>query len=87
MTRNDDRKLLERVLEETCRRLPHGGDHEARSYVALRLTNAATGERMTLGQLGTIARKALADFQGGHHDATGRTTATNVAAPMVPGRR
>ena len=26
------------VLEETCQNLPHGGDHEARSYVALRLT-------------------------------------------------
>lgn len=53
---------MERVLEETCRRLPYGGSHEVRKFIACRLLQMASSRHTTLGQLGIIARKALADF-------------------------
>lgn len=68
MTKVDSRirAMMERVLEETCRQLPHGGSHEARRFVVLRLT-AQINERTTFGQLGIVARKALADLEAGYH--------------------
>ncbi|WP_315730298.1 MULTISPECIES: hypothetical protein [unclassified Bradyrhizobium] len=55
---------MERALEETCRVLPNGGDHEVRVFIAQRLADAAQSRRTTLGELGIVARKALADFRG-----------------------
>jgi hypothetical protein len=57
---------MEVVLEETCRSLPHGGDHTLRVFIARRLTDAASVGRINLGHLGIIARKALADYKTGH---------------------
>jgi hypothetical protein len=56
---------LDQVLEETCRRLPHGGDHIARKFVAERLIKAAERGHVTRGELGIIARRAIADFAEG----------------------
>ena len=56
---------MEVVLEEACRSLPHGGDHAVRAFIAQRLTDAVQAGRTTLGELGIVARKALADYQ--HH--------------------
>ncbi len=61
------RANMEVVLEDTCRMLPHGGDHALRSFVAHRLADAALVGRTTLGELGIVARKALADFKAGRH--------------------
>jgi hypothetical protein len=53
---------MERVLEQTCRSLPHGGEHGLRAFVAHRLREAAFAGKTTLGELGIVARKALADY-------------------------
>lgn len=50
------------VLEQTCRQLPHGGDHASRRFIAERLIQAAQTGRATLGELGIVARRALAEI-------------------------
>lgn len=50
------------VLEETCRQLPHGGDHDSRRFIAERLIEAAQTGHATLGELGIVARRALAEL-------------------------
>jgi len=52
------------VLEETCRQLPHGGDHDSRKFIAERLIKAAQSGHTTLGEFGIIARRALAELTG-----------------------
>jgi hypothetical protein len=52
------------VLEETCRQLPHGGDHGSRRFIAERLIKAAQSGHATLGELGIVARRALSDLAG-----------------------
>jgi hypothetical protein len=47
------------VLEQTCRQLPHGGDHESRKYIAERLIECARMGKTTLGDLQAVARRAL----------------------------
>jgi hypothetical protein len=62
----DRRKAyMEMVLNETCRRLPYGGNHELRNFVAARMLEAASVHQATFGPLGIIARQALADYQAG----------------------
>jgi hypothetical protein len=53
---------MEQVLEQTCRSLPHGGDHEVRAFIAERLSVAAQDGWTTLGELGIVARRGLADY-------------------------
>jgi hypothetical protein len=57
----DDRTAanLEVVLEETCKALPHGGDHSLRRRVALKLLKAARGGNTTLASLTSVARSAM----------------------------
>ncbi|MEK9278054.1 MULTISPECIES: hypothetical protein [unclassified Bradyrhizobium] len=52
------------VLEETCRQLPHGGDHDSRRFIAEHLIKAAQSGHATLGELGIVARRALAELTG-----------------------
>ncbi|MDE2376560.1 hypothetical protein [Bradyrhizobium sp.] len=52
------------VLEETCRQLPHGGDHDSRRFIAERLIKAVEAGHTTLGELGIVARRALAELTG-----------------------
>ena len=47
------------VLEQVCAELPHGGDHESRKYIAEQLIEAAEAGHGTLGELTTVARRAL----------------------------
>jgi len=54
---------MEKVLEETCRRLPHGGTHAVRTFIAERMLEAASAHHMAYGHLGIVARKALADYR------------------------
>jgi hypothetical protein len=54
---------LEVVLDEACRSLPHGGGHELRAFVAHRLADAVQTGLTTVGELGIVARKALADYK------------------------
>jgi hypothetical protein len=47
------------VLDEVCRELPHGGDHESRRTIAEQLMQAARGGKTTLGELTHVGRRAL----------------------------
>ena len=58
------RANMDVVLEETCRQLPHGGDHDSRRFIAERLIEAAQSCHSTLGELGIVARRALAELMG-----------------------
>ena len=58
-----DKANMEAALEEVCRELPHGGDHSIRKQIAEKLEEAARAGHTTLGELGIIARKALADLK------------------------
>jgi len=61
MTKLDERTKthLDVVLEEACRVLPHGGDHELRKKVALKLLQSARKGNTTLNGLSSVARTAL----------------------------
>ena len=50
------------VLEETCRQLPHGGDHDSRRFIAERLIECAREGRTTLAELNSAARRALLEL-------------------------
>jgi hypothetical protein len=47
------------VLEEVCRVLPHGGDHETRKHIAKKLIQGAKKGNTTLDGLRSVARVAL----------------------------
>jgi hypothetical protein len=50
------------VLEEVCRDLPHGGDHESRKHVARKLLHGAKKGNVTLDGLRTVAFRALSEL-------------------------
>jgi hypothetical protein len=59
---NFDRRIaanLEVALETVCRKLPGGGDHETRKWVAVELLEAAKSGHTGLGELDAIGRRAL----------------------------
>ncbi len=53
------RTNMEVALEETCRVLPHGGDHNLRKKVAQKLLQSARKGNTTLSGLSPVARTAL----------------------------
>lgn len=59
----DDRTKanLEVVLEEVCRGLPHGGDHELRRRIAEKILESAVAGNTTLASLTEVAKAALAE--------------------------
>jgi hypothetical protein len=59
----DDRTKanLDVALEEACRPLPHGGDHELRRQIAEKLIESAIQGNKTLAGLNEVARGALAE--------------------------
>jgi hypothetical protein len=50
------------VLEQVCRGLPHGGDHESRKHIAQRLMQSAKKGNITLEGLRAVASRALTDL-------------------------
>ncbi|MCS3892089.1 hypothetical protein M2171_001222 [Bradyrhizobium japonicum USDA 38] len=52
---------LDVALEEACRSLPHGGDHEIRREIAQKLLEGAVQGNRTLPGLMEIARAALSE--------------------------
>lgn len=64
MTKTDERTAayLDVVLEEACRDLPHGGDHESRKYVARKLKQSVKKGNVTLDGLRPVATRALAEL-------------------------
>ena len=60
----DDRTRanMDVVLEEICREMPHGGDHESRKFIAERLMECAREGRGSLAELNGVARRALLEL-------------------------
>jgi hypothetical protein len=54
---------LDVVLEEVCKDLPDGGDHESRKHIAKKLMQKKGN--VTLDGLRTVARRALSELAGG----------------------
>ena len=52
---------LDVVLEEACRFLLHGGDHEFRRGIAHKLIDSARKGNTTIGGLTAVAQKAIAE--------------------------
>lgn len=52
--------MLDEVLNDVCRGLPQGGDHESRKYEAERLFQAAETGETTASGLRHAGREALA---------------------------
>jgi hypothetical protein len=50
------------VLEQVCRDLPHGGDHESRKHIAQKLMQSAKKGNVTLVGLRTVANRALSEL-------------------------
>jgi hypothetical protein len=63
MTKIDKRTTtnMDVVLEEVCRSLPHGGDHESRKYVAKKLMQSAKKGNVTLEGLRPVAIRAFSE--------------------------
>jgi len=63
-TKIDDRTAanMDVVLEEVCRHLPHGGDHERRKRVAQKLLQSAKKGNVTLDGLRQVASRALSEL-------------------------
>jgi len=59
----DDRTRanMDVALEEACRELPHGGDHNLRKKVAQKLMQSARKGNTTLSGLAVVARTALVE--------------------------
>ena len=49
------------ALEDACRQLPHGGDHNLRKKVAQKLLQSARKGNTTLSGLSVVARTALSE--------------------------
>ncbi len=64
MIRAEERAIanMDVVLEEVCRVLPHGGDHESRKHIAKKLMQAAKNGNVTLEKLRPVASRALAEL-------------------------
>jgi hypothetical protein len=50
---------MEVALEQTCRLLPHGGDHETRKRIARNLLHSARDGTSTLSAFMKVARSTL----------------------------
>jgi hypothetical protein len=64
MTKIDQRTTakMEAVLEEVCRGLPNGGNHESRKRIAKAILQAAKKGDVTLDAMRSVARAALEEL-------------------------
>ena len=53
------RANMDVVLEEICREMPHGGDHESRKFIAERLMECAREGRTSLSELNSVALRPM----------------------------
>ena len=69
MSKMDERTIanMDVVLEEVCRDLPHGGDHESRKHVARKLLQGAKKGNLTLEGLRSVAFRALSELRHDTH--------------------
>jgi hypothetical protein len=61
MSKIDERTAanMDVVLEQVCRELPHGGDHESRKHIAQKLLQGVKKGNVTLDGLRKVASRAL----------------------------
>jgi hypothetical protein len=57
------------VLDEICSKLPNGGDHESRKFIAGHLMQAARRSNTTLGEPTYVGRRALVWLENGPKSA------------------
>jgi hypothetical protein len=69
---------LDLVLELSCRKLPRGGDHETRRYVAEHLIEAALSGKTEQADLDMIAREALLELDSGKSASSQSSAAGSV---------
>jgi hypothetical protein len=64
MTKIEERTTanMDVVLEEVCRSLPHGGDHQSRKYVAKKLMQSVKKGNVTLEGLRLVASHAFSEL-------------------------
>jgi hypothetical protein len=64
MTKIEERTTanMDVVLEEVCRSLPHGGDHESRKYIAEKLMQSVKQGDVTLERLRPVAGRAFSEL-------------------------
>lgn len=64
MSKIDERTAanMDVVLEEVCRELPHGGDHERRKHIAQKLLQGVKKGNITLDGLRNVANRALSEL-------------------------
>jgi hypothetical protein len=64
MTKIEERTTasMDVVLEEVYRRLPHGGDHQSRKYVARKLMQGVRKGNVTLEGLRPVASRAFSEL-------------------------
>ena len=64
MTKIEERTTakMDVVLEEVCRNLPHGGDHESRKYIAKKLVQSVKKGNVTLEGLRPVASRAFSEL-------------------------
>ena len=53
------------VLDDICKDLPNGGDHESRKQIAKKLMQSAKNGNVTLDGLRAVARRAFSELPGG----------------------
>jgi hypothetical protein len=60
----DDRTRanMDVVLEEICKEMSHGGDHDSRKFIAERLIESAREGHRSLTELNSTARRALLEL-------------------------
>lgn len=60
----DDRTRanMDVVLEEICREMANGGDHDSRKFIAERLIESAREGHRSLTELNSVARRALLEL-------------------------
>jgi hypothetical protein len=57
------RANMDVVLEQVCRELPNGGDHESRKFIAKQMVEAAAAGHFTLTDLTAVTRRAMIDLK------------------------
>jgi hypothetical protein len=64
MTKINERTIanMDVVLEEVCRGLRNGGDHESRKHVAKKLMQSVKKGNVTLEGLRSVGSRALAEL-------------------------
>jgi hypothetical protein len=64
MTKIEERTTanMDVALEEVCRNLPHGGDHEIRKHIAKKLMQSAKKGNVTLEGLRPVASRAFSEL-------------------------